>query len=41
MESDPSGGAKTMNNFVIIAGGIPAGAKMKDKEMNSHPHNEQ
>lgn len=41
MKGDPSRRTKPVDNFIVIAGGIPAGAKMKDKEMNRHSYHQQ
>jgi len=41
MKSDPSGRAKTIDNFIVIAGGIPAGAKMEGKKVDRHSHDQQ
>ena len=34
MKSDPSGRTKPVDNFIVIAGGIPAGTKVEDKEVD-------
>jgi len=34
MKGNPSGRAKSVNNFIVIAGGIPARTKMEGEEMN-------
>ncbi len=41
MEGNPSGRAKTIDNFIIVAGGIPAGTKMESEEVDRHPHYQQ
>lgn len=41
MKGNPSRSAEPVDDFIVIAGGIPVGAKMKQKEMNSHSDNEQ
>ena len=41
MKSNPSGRAKPVDNFIVIAGGIPAGAKVEGKEMDRHSHYQQ
>lgn len=41
VKGDPSRRTKPVDNFIVIAGGIPAGAKMKDKEMNRHSYHQQ
>ena len=34
MEGDPSGRTKPVDNFIVIAGGIPAGTKVEGKEVD-------
>ena len=41
MEGNPSGRAKTIDNFIVITGGIPAGTKMEGEEVDRHPHYQQ
>ena len=41
MKGNPSGRTKPLDNFIVIAGGIPAGTKMKGKKMDRHPHHKQ
>jgi len=41
MESDPSGRAKPVNNFIVIAGGIPGGTEVEGEEVDGHPHYQQ
>ena len=41
MKGNPSGRAKTIDNFIIVAGGIPAGAKVEGKEVDRHAQNQQ
>ncbi len=41
MKGNPSGRTKPMDNFIMIAGGIPAGTKMKGKKMDRHTHHKQ
>ena len=41
MKSNPSGRAKPVDNFIVIAGGIPAGAKVEGKEVYRHAHDQQ
>lgn len=41
MKGNPSRSTEPVDDFIVIAGGIPVGAKMKQKEMNSHSDNEQ
>jgi len=41
MKSDPSWRAKTIDNFIIVAGGIPTGTKVKGEEMHGHPYDQQ
>ncbi len=38
MKGNPSGRAKSVNNFIVIAGGIPAGTKVEGEEVDRHPH---
>jgi len=41
MKGNPSGRTKSLDNFIIIAGGISAGAKVEGKEMNGYPQHQQ
>lgn len=41
MEGNPSGGAEPVDNFIVIAGGVAAGTKVKSKEMDGHTHDQQ
>jgi hypothetical protein len=41
MKSNPSWRGKTVNNLIVIPGGIPAGTKMKGKKMDRHPYYQQ
>lgn len=41
MESNPSRRTESVDNFIVISGGIPPGTKMEGKEMNGHAHNQQ
>jgi len=41
MEGNPSRRAKSVNNFIVIAGGVPAGAKMEGKEVDRYAQHQQ
>ena len=41
MKGNPSGRTKSVNNFIVIAGGIPRRTKVECKEMNGHSHDQQ
>ena len=41
MKGDPSGRTKPVDNFIVIAGGIPAGTKVEGKEVDRHAHDQQ
>ena len=41
MESNPSRRTESVDNFIVIAGGIPTGTKVEGKEMYRHAHNQQ
>ena len=41
MKGNPSGRTKSLDNFIVIAGGIPRRTKVECKEMNGHAHDQQ
>jgi len=41
MKGYPSRRAKSVDNFIVITGGIPAGAKMEGKKVDRHSHDQQ
>ncbi|WKZ22636.1 MAG: hypothetical protein QY305_03130 [Candidatus Brocadiaceae baterium WH-1] len=41
MKGDPARSAKPADNFIVIAGCISLGTKMKQKEMDCHSYDKQ
>lgn len=41
MKGNPSRGAEPVDNFIIIAGGVAAGTKVKSEEMDGYTHHQQ
>ena len=38
MKGNPSGRTKSLDNFIVIAGGIPRRTKVEGEEVDRHPH---
>ena len=41
MKGDPSWRAKSVDNFIVIAGGIPRGTEVEGEEVDRHPQHQQ